>query len=40
VHPDPKVAKSDASQQLDFETFTGLMNGMRKIAEVVGRTLI
>jgi 3-deoxy-7-phosphoheptulonate synthase len=40
VHPNPKIAKSDASQQLDFETFTNLMPDMQKIAEAVGRSLI
>jgi 3-deoxy-7-phosphoheptulonate synthase len=40
VHPNPKAAKSDAAQQLDFETFTNLMGDMRKIAGAVGREII
>lgn len=40
VHPDPKTAKSDSSQQLDFARFTHLMAAMRKIAGAVGRELV
>ncbi len=40
THPNPKEAKSDASQQLDFETFTNLIADMRRIAGAVGRELI
>lgn len=40
VHPNPKLAKSDAAQQLDFETFTNLMSDMGKIAGAVGRQLV
>lgn len=40
VHPNPKVAKSDAAQQLDFQEFTKLMADMRKIAGAVERNII
>jgi 3-deoxy-7-phosphoheptulonate synthase len=40
VHPNPKMAKSDAAQQLDFETFTCLMSDMKKIAGAVDREII
>jgi 3-deoxy-7-phosphoheptulonate synthase len=40
VHPNPKVAKSDASQQLDHSTFTQLFGEMKVIAGAVGRNLI
>jgi 3-deoxy-7-phosphoheptulonate synthase len=40
VHPNPKVAKSDASQQLDHPTFTKLHGEMKTIATAVGRQLV
>jgi len=40
VHPNPKVAKSDASQQLDHATFTQLHGEMKLIAQAVGRQLV
>lgn len=40
VHPNPKVAKSDASQQLDHPTFTKLFGEMKGIATAVGRNII
>lgn len=40
VHPNPKVAKSDAAQQLDFEVFTNLMGDIRNIAVAVGREIL
>jgi 3-deoxy-7-phosphoheptulonate synthase len=40
VHPNPKVAKSDASQQLSHEEFTDLLGTLRPIAEAVGRKII
>ncbi len=40
VHPNPKVAKSDASQQLDHPTFTKLFEELKTIATAVGRNLI
>ncbi len=40
VHPNPKVAKSDASQQLDHPTFIKLFGELKVIAGAVGRNLI
>jgi 3-deoxy-7-phosphoheptulonate synthase len=40
VHPNPKVAKSDASQQLDHAQFAQLHGEMKVIAGAVGRQLI
>jgi 3-deoxy-7-phosphoheptulonate synthase len=40
VHPNPKVAKSDASQQLDHAQFTQSHGEMKVIAGAVGRQLI
>lgn len=40
THPNPKLAMSDAAQQLDFEVFTNLMGDMRTIAGAVGRQLV
>lgn len=40
VHPNPKVAKSDASQQLDHPTFTELHKSLKTIATAIGRNLI
>jgi 3-deoxy-7-phosphoheptulonate synthase len=40
THPDPSVAKSDASQQLNFEKFSVLKNSLDKVAESVGRKMI
>jgi 3-deoxy-7-phosphoheptulonate synthase len=40
VHPNPKVAKSDASQQLDHPTFTKLFGELKAIAGAVGRNII
>ena len=40
VHPTPLRAQSDASQQLDFETFSALHATLPSIASAVGRTLI
>jgi 3-deoxy-7-phosphoheptulonate synthase len=40
VHPNPKVAKSDASQQLNHEEFTALHNSLSSVAKAVGRNLI
>ncbi len=40
VHPDPSVAKSDAAQQLDHDTFRDLLTTLRPIAEAVGRKII
>lgn len=40
VHPDPSVAKSDAAQQLDHDTFRELLTTLHPIATAVGRTII
>lgn len=40
THPNPSVAKSDASQQLNFEEFTGLYNTLGPIAKAVGYNLV
>jgi 3-deoxy-7-phosphoheptulonate synthase len=39
-HPNPKVAKSDASQQLDHAEFRALMQSLHPIAAAVGRKMI
>lgn len=39
VHPNPKEAFSDGSQSLKPKKFIDLMNEVRKIGEVMGRTL-
>ncbi len=40
THPNPAVAKSDASQQLNFDEFTKLFETLKPIAKAVGRKLI
>jgi len=40
VHPNPKVAKSDASQQLDHDEFRQLLGTLRPVAKAVGKELI
>lgn len=40
VHPDPSVAKSDASQQLNHKQFTELLHTLRPIAKAVGRNIV
>ena len=40
VHPDPSVAKSDAAQQLNHDTFRDLLGTLRPIAESIGRKII
>lgn len=39
-HPNPKVAKSDASQQLDHDEFRALHGTLAPIANAVGRNII
>jgi 3-deoxy-7-phosphoheptulonate synthase len=39
-HPNPKVAQSDASQQLDFNQFETLQKSLVPIAEAVGMQMI
>jgi cob(I)alamin adenosyltransferase len=40
THPNPKVAKSDASQQLNHEEFRALMKTLNPIANAVGRKMV
>jgi 3-deoxy-7-phosphoheptulonate synthase len=40
AHPDPKVAKSDASQQLDHEQFKALYQSLKPVAESVGYKIV
>jgi 3-deoxy-7-phosphoheptulonate synthase len=39
VHPNPEAALSDGAQSLKPERFAALMEGLRPVAEAVGRTL-
>ncbi len=39
VHPNPKVAKSDAAQQLNHEEFRALYGSLEQIGAAVGRSL-
>ncbi|HHZ12486.1 MAG TPA: 3-deoxy-7-phosphoheptulonate synthase [Clostridiales bacterium] len=39
VHPNPQVALSDGNQSLNFESFTKLMDEIRKIAPILRREL-
>jgi len=39
VHPEPSKAMSDGPQSLTPQQFAGLMGDLRKVAEVMGRTL-
>ena len=40
THPNPKVAKSDAAQQLNFEEFRNLYHSVEPVAKAVGYNLI
>jgi 3-deoxy-7-phosphoheptulonate synthase len=40
VHPNPKVAKSDASQQLNHNEFENLLNTLHPIGKAVGYNII
>lgn len=40
VHPNPKVAKSDASQQLDHDQFRQLTGSLKHVAAAIGRQII
>jgi 3-deoxy-7-phosphoheptulonate synthase len=40
VHPNPKVAKSDASQQLNHDEFRTLANSLKAVAGAIGRKII
>ena len=40
VHPNPAVAKSDASQQLDHASFKNLLKTLKPIAKAVGKEIV
>jgi 3-deoxy-7-phosphoheptulonate synthase len=40
VHPNPSVAKSDASQQLNHDEFKTLVNGLNPVAQSIGYKII
>lgn len=40
VHPNPALAKSDASQQLDHKQFKELLQSLRPVADAVGRKIV
>jgi 3-deoxy-7-phosphoheptulonate synthase len=40
VHPNPKVAKSDASQQLNFDEFRALNASLKRVAAAVDHQLV
>lgn len=40
THPNPAAAKSDASQQLNFDEFTALYHSLGKVTESVGYNLV
>lgn len=40
VHPNPKVAKSDASQQLNHQEFSELLTTLDPVAKAVGRQIV
>jgi 3-deoxy-7-phosphoheptulonate synthase len=40
VHPNPKVAKSDASQQLNHDEFRALTGSLKAVASAIGRKII
>jgi 3-deoxy-7-phosphoheptulonate synthase len=40
VHPDPSMAKSDASQQLNHEEFKSLLKTLHPVANSVGRKIV
>jgi len=39
THPTPTLAKSDASQQLDYQAFRDLYNELQPLAECLGRKI-
>ena len=40
VHPNPKVAKSDASQQLDHDEFRKLVGTLKPVAQSIGMKIV
>jgi 3-deoxy-7-phosphoheptulonate synthase len=39
VHPNPAEAMSDGQQQVDFDSFRGLVDGIQPFLRATGRTL-
>jgi 3-deoxy-7-phosphoheptulonate synthase len=40
THPNPKVAQSDASQQLNHDEFSALLSSLRPVAQAIGRKIV
>jgi 3-deoxy-7-phosphoheptulonate synthase len=40
IHPDPTHALSDGAQSLDFGEFDKLLEGLKRLAEVMGRRMV
>ena len=40
AHPNPKMAKSDASQQLNYNEFKTLRDDLQKVAQSVGYQIV
>jgi 3-deoxy-7-phosphoheptulonate synthase len=40
THPNPKVALSDASQQLNHQQFREMFESLKPIASAVGRQIV
>ncbi|MFT7345510.1 MAG: 3-deoxy-7-phosphoheptulonate synthase, partial [Lentimonas sp.] len=40
AHPNPRVAKSDAAQQLNHDQFAELLSQLRPVASSVGYTIV
>ena len=40
THPNPKVAKSDADQQLNFDEFRALYASLKTVASAVGYKVV
>jgi 3-deoxy-7-phosphoheptulonate synthase len=40
AHPNPKVAKSDASQQLNYNEFKTLRDDLQKVSQSVGYQIV
>jgi len=40
THPNPKVAQSDASQQLNHDEFAKLLSSLKPVAQAVGRKIV
>jgi 3-deoxy-7-phosphoheptulonate synthase len=40
AHPNPKIAKSDAAQQLDLDSLEALRKSLDPVAAAVGRRMV